>query len=233
MQSEDLSIHFSTELFHKPVKHVVPDLQRLYYVLSQSGAGAYENTDFTVPGQPRFHTKRGRKSHSVAVFLPDRLAIVEEWADVSLPQFLDKVAAVSRQALLELSITAFTMQAVTLRSTCVLTHFDNAGQFLLDHACQQAGRVTPFFQRPIGVAGLRFVLPETPEHPGVIHVTIEPFRNSPNEIFIEVKGIYKGEPLDIDSLERPLERIESLRAFVTDNIYPYLNQFDVPLEDRA
>lgn len=231
MHAEDRSIHFSTELFHKPQTHQTQRLQKLYYELSQSGAGSYTNTDFNVPGQPRFYSRRGERSQSILVFLPDRFVLIEEWADMSLHEFLDKVWPVSRQVMLELDISSISMQTATLRSTCVLSHYKHAGAFLIDHACQQAGRIEPYFQRPIAVGGLRFVLPETSEHQGTLHVTIEPFRAAPSELFVEVKGVYRGEPMGVEELDRALDQIQYVRDFVTDSVYPYLEQYDTPPEE--
>ncbi len=56
---------------------------------------------------------------------------------------------------------------------------------------------------PIAVGGLRLVLPETPEHRGALNVTIESYRFSQNEVFVEgawipfetavtVAGVYRG-----------------------------------------
>jgi len=228
MHTEDRLIHFSTELFHKPKAHPKPLLQKLYYELSQVPGCSYDNSDFNIPNQPKFHSRRGPKSQSVLVMLPDRLLIMEEWADLTLDAYVRKLEDVAAVAESILEIPAFTAQAVTVRATCPLSHFDDAREFLLDHACAQEGQIAPYFKRPIAVGGLRFVLPATPQHDGAYHILIEPFRQSPREIFVEVKSVYKDMGEDENPFPLITKRLRDVRGFISDNIYPYLDQFDTP-----
>jgi hypothetical protein len=229
MQSEDRLIHFSTELLYPPVRHKVPVLQRLYYELSQTRA-AYDSSEFSTPPQFKFYSRRPANAQSLALFLPDRLVLIEEWADLALSDFLEKVKEVGGRTLSCLGIPLFVAQTATLRSTFALTHFEDARAFLLDHACGQVNRITPHFQRPIAVGGLRFVLPETPEHPGTFHVVIESFKHSVKEVFVEVKGIFGNLRLDTETLGEAVENIRAVRAFICERVFPYLNQYDVRQE---
>ena len=231
MHSEDRLIHFSTELIHRPVPIQIPPLQKLYYDLSQTRATAYDSSDFNQQTPIRFHSRRGAKSHSVAVFLPDRVALIEEWADMSLSEFYKKVEEVGRRLFEARGFDAVLTQTATLRSTFTLTNFDDARVFLLDHACKQANRIAPHFGRPVSVGGLRFVLPETAEAYGNLHVTIESFRQARDEVYVEVKGIFAQQQITPASLDKAVENIQGVRRFITDRIFPYLNQFDRPEED--
>jgi hypothetical protein len=229
MHAEDRPIHFSTELIHPPLQHKVQALQKFYYELSQTRT-AYDSTDFSAPAQYRFYTRRGPNSQSLALFLPDRLVLVEEWAQITASEFCDKVREVAMRAMAQLAVPFFAAQTVTVRSTFSLTHFGDARIFLLDHACGQGERIGPYFRRPVSVGGLRFVLPETPEHRGALHIAIESFRHNVREIFVEVKGIFGGERLDSGSFETGLDNIREVREFIIGNIFPYLDQFDLPQE---
>lgn len=229
MHTEDRSIHFSTELLHAPTQHRVPALQKLYFDLSQTRAN-YDSTDFSMPPQFRFHSKREPNTQSIALFLPDRLVLIEEWAAIPLSGFLDKVRELGPRVLELTGQPVFLAQTVTLRSTFELTHFADARIFLLDHACRQEGCISPYFQRPVAVGGLRFVLPETQEHPGVFHVVIESFRHNVKEVFVELKAIYGQPSPDPNPMEQAAANIERARQFITDNIFPYLNQYDQPRE---
>jgi len=229
MHSEDRPIHFSTELIHPPRKHQVPVLQKLYYELSQT-RHAYDSTDFTAPAQYRFYSKRPNNSQSLALFLPDRLVLIEEWAEVTASEFCERVREVAVRALNQLGVPFFAAQTATVRSTFSLTHFTDARVFLLDGACNQTDRIGPHFRRPVSVGGLRFVLPETPEHRGALHIVIESFRHNVREVFVEVKGVYGGQKIDAENVEQGLQHIRDVREFITANIFPYLNQFDLPQE---
>jgi len=226
MHAEDRSIHFSTELFHAPIQYQVGALQKLYYELSQTRVAAYDSSEFSLPGQPRFHSKRGQRSQSVAVFLPDHFAIVEEWADIPLSSFIEKVQEVGKRILNEFGAREFTAQSVTLRSTFGLSNFGDARTFLLDHVCGQENRLSPHFRRPIGIGGLRFMLPETPEHLGTLQVIIESFQQSINEVFVEVKGMYAQQHIGTDNLFVAIHHIQDVRNFITEHVFPYLNQYD-------
>jgi len=230
MHAEDRLIHFSTELIHAPTQHKVPVLQKLYYELSQTRA-SYDSTDFTVPNQFRFYSKRGPKTQSIALFLPDRMVLIEEWVDMALADFLEKLREVATRAMALLRIPMILGQTATLRSTFALTHFDDARVFLMDHACAQANRIGVHFKRPIAVGGLRYVLPETPDHPGSLHVIVESFLHNPKEVFVEVKGIFGNQQIDTEHIGVAVNHVKSVRSFICDNIFPYLNQFDYPIGD--
>lgn len=230
MQSEDRPIHFSVELIHQPAPLKKEALQQLYYDLSQTKAG-YDSTDFTQSVQARFYTRGGTKSQSVCVFLPDRVLLVEEWTEVPLSTFLERVAEVGTRVPAARGVTRFLAHAATIRSTFALTHFSDAREFLLDHVCGQEGLVAPYFRRPVSVGGLRFVLPETNENPGNLHVAIESYRHSQREVFVEVKGIFGRKSLGPNDLDLAVENIKMVRAFITSHIRPYLDQFDRPAED--
>jgi len=226
MQSEDRLIHFSTELIHLPKQHKKVDLQKLYYELSQSRTASYDSSDFSAPVQSRFYSRRGKNTQSIALFLPDRIVLVEEWVDIALSTFLEKAREVAGHAFEVLGIQQVAVQTVTLRSTFALTHFDDARVFLIDHVCQQAGRIGPHFGRPVSVGGLKFMLPETPDHPGNLHVTIESFRHSQNEVFVEVKGIFPKLKMGLNDLELVNEHFHLVRSFISNHIYPFLDQYD-------
>ena len=149
MQAEDRLIHFSTELIHPPVEHEADTLRKLYFDLSQSRDVAYDSTDFSLPGQFRFYSRRGKRSQSIILFLADRMVLIEEWADIALSDFVDKVKGVAARVLDRSLIAKISVQTATLRSTFALTHFDDARVFLLDHMCAQASRIAPHFQRPV------------------------------------------------------------------------------------
>jgi len=206
-------------------------LQKLYFDLSQLRIGGYDSTDFTQPIQPRFYSKRGNRSQSIAMFLPDRVLLVEEWADLSLSEFLERVEAVASRVLAMEGVGPFVAHTATIRSTFALSHFGDARAFLLDQVCDQSGKIGPFFQRPIAVGGLRFTLPETDEYPGNLQVTIESFRQSRDEVYVEVKGLFTRDHIAGERLGVILDHIRGIRSFITDRVFPYLNQYDVPVED--
>lgn len=230
MQSEDRLIHFSTELFHPPVPLNKPVLQRLYYEFSQNALLGYDSSDFTQPNQARFYSKRGQKSHSIAIVLPDRIALVEEWADIPLSDFVDKVRVVGEEAIKALGFPHYAAQVVTLRSTMSLTHYEDARTFITEQVCSQRGDVAPHFRRPVGVSGLRFVLPETPDHPGTLNVAIESFRFSKREVYVEVKGAFNKLHLGSESMQTAVEHIHVVRDFISRNIFNFLEQYDVRRE---
>ena len=227
MQLEDRPIHFSVELIHPPAVHPRHALQKLYYDVSQTKA-AYDNTDFSQPKQARFFSRRGPKAQSIVVFLPDRLVILEEWVDISLSNYLDKIQELGRRVMTDLGVARIVAEAVTLRTTFALTNFADARIFLLEQVCQQADRILPFFQRPLATGGLRFVFPETPEHPGTLHVLIESYRHSQNEVFVEVKGVFGNCAITTENIAQVNEHVQLCRRFVTNHIFPFLNQYDVP-----
>ncbi len=226
MQAEDRPIHFSTELIFPPFQLKIPALQSLYYELSQVPAAAYDSADFSMPGPPRFYTRRGTKAQSIALFLPDRVVLIEEWVEIPLSRFLTKMLEVASRVLSGFEIGAFVAQTATIRTTFSLTHFDDAKTFLLDHVCGQEGQIDLYFGRLLGTAGLRFVMPRTEDHPGELHVIIESYRHNQREVFVETKGIYSGEQITADSLDSLRDNMERVRTFISHHVYPFLQQYD-------
>ncbi len=228
MQEEDRIIHFCVEVIHRPAPLKRQELQKLYYELSKTRA-AYDNIDMNETVQAKFHSQRG-KAQSLLVFLPDRELLVEEWTDIPLSTFEEKVRTAVPLIMQSRAVKTLVVHSVTVRSTFALTHYNDARVFLLDNACQLSGRVNPFFQRPIATGGLRFVFPETNEHAGVLHLNIESFRHSNNEIFVEVKGIFGRRPVTTGSMDPIIENLRQTRLFITERAYPFLQQFDIPAE---
>lgn len=231
MQSEDRVIHFGVELIHKPIQHKKEALQKLYFELSQIRNAGYDSTDFTRMAQPRFYSKQGKRSQSVALFLPDRVLMVEEWADIPMSAFLERVEAMAEKVLEFGEFETFLAHTATIRSTFALSHFDDARVFLLEQVCQQGNRIGPHFQRPIAVGGLRFTLPETDEYPGNLQVNIESFRQSRSEVYVEVKGIFARQKVSGAELDVVLDHVRGVRSFITERVFPYLDQYDLPAGD--
>jgi len=226
MHAEDRLIHFSTELLHPPAPHAKAQLQKLYFDLAQARIG-YDSISLSPGAPPRFHSRRGTRTQSVAAFMPDRIALVEEWVDIPLSEFLARVREMAARVFDTLGIAAFPAQVVTLRSTFALTHFTDARVFLLDHACGLEGKIAAHFGRPVGIGGLRFVLPQTPDHPGDLHVSVESFRHSQNEVLVEVKGVFNHPPITRENAETACANIERVRAFITGHVFPFLDQYDL------
>lgn len=225
MQAEDRLIHFSTELIHPPKPHDRKRLQKLYFELSQTRWG-YDNTEFT-PGSPvRFSSKRPPRSQSALLFLADRIVVAEEWVDIALSDFVDRVQEVATRVQAELDVKPFIAQSVTLRSTFALTHFPDAQAFLMEHMCGQGTRIGDNFRRPVGSAGLRFVLPPTPDDAGHFDVRIESFRESQREIFVEVKGLFPSLSINADTMSVAADNIQTSRAIIRDSVFPFLDEYD-------
>lgn len=228
MQAEDRIIHFGVELIHTAVRHKKDALQKLYFELSQTRHAGYDSTDFTHMAQPRFYSKRGKRSQSICLFLPDRVLLLEEWADLTTNDFVERVDAVASGVLKLEGVEQFMAHTATIRTTFALTQVEDGRVFLLEHMCGQDELMAQHFQRPIAMAGLRFHFPETDEYPGNFQVAIEPFRQSRSEIYVEVKGVFTRERVTADNLHVVTDHCRGIRTFITERIYPYLDQFDIP-----
>ncbi len=228
MQAEDRVIHFCVELIHQPAPLKRQALQKLYFDLSQTRA-AYDSIDLAEAAQARFYSRRG-KAQSLIIFLPDRVLMVEEWSDIPLSTFEEKVRAAAPLALQARGVKQVLVHSATVRSTFALTHYKDARVFLLDNACCLEGRIAPHFERPIATGGLRLVFPETNEHRGNLHVNIESFRHSADEMFVEVKAIFGRQPIAPPDMEPIIANLRETRAFISDRVFPFLQQFDCPQE---
>lgn len=228
MQSEDRIIHFGVELIHTACRHKKDSLQKLYFELSQVKHGGYDSTDFTHMAQPRFYSKRGKRSQSICLFLPDRVLLLEEWADIATSEFVERVEAVGSRVLQLEGVGRFMAHTATIRSTFALSAVEDGRVFMLEHVCGQNPSRARHFQRPIAMAGMRFHFPETDEYPGNLQVLIEPFRQSKNEIYVEAKGIFTREKVCSGEMNIVTDHCQGVRSFIAERIFPYLDQFDAP-----
>ncbi len=228
MQAEDRVIHFCVEMIHPPAPLKRQVLQQVYFDLSQTRV-AYDSIDLADMAQARFYSRRG-KAQSLIVFLPDRVLMVEEWSDIPLSEFEEKVRVAAPVVLKARGAQQVIIHSATVRSTFALTHYDDARVFLLDNACSLEGHIAPHFKRPIATGGLRLVFPETNEHPGNLHVNIESFRHSTNEMFVEVKAIFGRQPVVSSDVAPIIKNLRETRAFITKRVFPFLQQFDCPQE---
>lgn len=230
MQSEDRPIHFSTELVFPPRTFDKSLLQKFYFDLTQIPKLGYDNSQFGTTPLARFYSKRA-KAQSALIVVPDRIGIMEEWVDIPFSEFMGKLEIVGTRALQDLSIENFHTQTVVIRTTFGLTHFEDSRVFLLDHLCAQEGHISPYFLRPVATGSLRFVLPATPEHEGTLYITVEPFRESKRELFVEVRGVFSAEHSSLREASDFGENALLCRNFISENLFPYLNQYDV-LQDQ-
>jgi hypothetical protein len=233
MESTGKPIHFSTELIYPALQLSRPALERLYDELAEVEEADYETAELDGPRPPRFHTKRGDDRQSVAVFLPDRIAVVEEWTDLSLEEFVQKMEAVAGRAMETFELTSIVAQTVTLRNVFALEHFDDSRVFMLEQVCGQHGRLGPHIRRPIMIGGMRFVLPHTPEIPGDLHVSIESYRREKAKVYVEVRGIYGNLSVLPSSIGTLRAHFDHVNAFIDENIQPFLDQYDVPSAEAS
>ncbi|HOJ33771.1 MAG TPA: hypothetical protein PKY35_10475 [Candidatus Hydrogenedentes bacterium] len=226
MHPEDRPIHFSTELFYPPFQVKIPVLQKLYYELSQTPGASYQSADFAMPGPPRFFSRRSGNTQSIVLFLPDRLVVVEEWVDIPLESFLKKVLEVARRTFDAFELTAFVAQTVTLRTVFSLSDFQDARAFMLEQICGLTEEKLSSFGRPIGVGGMRFVFPPTPEDPEELHLLVESFRHNVHELFVEVQAFLANVEINGKSLERIVDNIRRVRAFIDGRVRSFLEPYD-------
>jgi len=229
MQTEDRIIHFSVELIHRPGQVRKEALQKLYFDLSQTRS-AYDSTDFTNPMQVKFHSRRGNRTQSMLVFLPDRALIIEEWADIPLSVFLEKVQEIAPRVLECRQMADYVAHAATIRSTFALSHFQDARVFLLERVCAQSGALASHFRRPLAKAGISMSFPETNADPGNYTVLIEPFVHSLNEVYVEVKGVFAKEPTAPDQMDKVVQNVRAVRSFISERVHPFLDSYDLPTE---
>jgi hypothetical protein len=226
MQREDRAIHFSTELFHPATARTVQKLQELYFELSKTRA-AYENTDFN-PGKPfRFYTTHQGKARSILLFLPDRIVVIEDWPNRTATEFCDRVEIVARHLIEVAGPDRIVAQTALVRSTFALTHHTDARVFMMERVCKLQDQLK-HLGRPLANGGLRILLPQTPEHRGAMHVQIDSFNSGGNEIVVEARGVYDRLSLHVPDLAETGANIMAVRTFIGENVYAFLNGFDVP-----
>ncbi len=226
MQTEDRPIHFSVELLHPPSPINKEALQKLYAEIAGTKVG-YDSIDLSFPVQARFYTNHTNKSQSVVLFLPDRAIIIEEWTVVTFSNFLEKVGFLVPKILSARNQTLFIAHIGTIRSTFGLTNYHDAKLFITEKLFRQNhDTLIEYFGRPIATVGVRFVLPESNETPGVIHIAIESFRHNKKDVFVEIRGIFGRTPITATSVGILIENLKNLREFVTNRIQYYLAQFD-------
>ena len=228
LQAEDCIIHMSAELVHVPVPLNRQVCQQIYVDLAGTRA-AYDSIDASNPAMIRLYSRRGR-AESAALFFPDRLLVVEEWCDIPLSVFEEKLRQLLPRAGAIRQIGPMLLNAATIRSTFALSQMEDARVFLLDRVCGLADRIQTHFRRPLVTGGLRIVLPETSEHDGALHISIESFRHSNNEVFVEVKGIFGKRQIPWEQPEAVIENFRLVRRFITGNIFPFLAHFELSAE---
>ena len=226
MQSEDRPIHFSTELVYDPQQFEKTQLQELYFDLTQAPNLDYDNSQFGQVPLARFYTKPGEKSQSMLAVLNDRMGIMEEWVDISLSDYIAKVATVSDLFMEKFSIDEYRAQSVLMRTTFGLSHYEDSRKFLFDQLCGLEGNILPHFQRPISSGCLKFVLPATPQHEGTINVSIEPFKESPRELYVEVRSVFAAQHTSLLNSGDLENNIRLTREFINENFFPFLDQYD-------
>jgi len=66
-----------------------------------------------------------------------------------------------------------------------------------------------------------------------MNVLMESSRHSENEVYAEVKGIFRKQPVKPENLSPLQERVRDVRAFISSRVFPYLDQFDRPENEEV
>ncbi|MGI6461332.1 MAG: hypothetical protein ACOX5J_14800 [Candidatus Hydrogenedentales bacterium] len=64
-------------------------------------------------------------------------------------------------------------------------------------------------------------------------MAIESYRHSEFEVYVEVKGVFARQRVMRDSLSQIADNFRMTRDFISESIFPFLNQYDTPEEDQA
>jgi len=96
----------------------------------------------------------------------------------------------------------------------------HAFQYLWEHRLQQAEGTLHALTRPVLGGGLRFVMPESPEHEGMTEVKIESFLRDPSQIYVEVLMQWPR-PDSMDAVQ-PEGRVQTVLTYTDEIVVPFI-----------
>jgi len=229
---EPCSIYFSTNLIHPPIKleESKDSIKEIYHELSKVKGCDYDNISFEgFPTSPPRFTKQQGKTVSSCLFLADRILIQEDWTDITLESFSQKIREISDRGFRLLKLGFILIQTCTVRSLFVPNHFADARVFLAEKTCGIGDKIMPYFKRPAHMFGMRLVFPPLKDVSHSFDVRIESFNQDPRKVFVETIGTFHLiQPITPANVDVALVNMSTTYGFCTNDVKNFLNQFDQP-----
>lgn len=232
MLGEPRSIYFSTELIHPPIELEgnKDSIKDIYHELSRIKGCDYDNIDFEgFPASPPRFTKKQGKTVSICSFARDRILVEEDWADITLDNFSQKIREILDRAFRLLNIKFLVIQSCTVRCLFTPGHSSDSRVFLAEKACGMKDKISPYFKRSAQMFGVRLLFPPLTQTPHSFDIRIESFNQDPRQIFVETKGTFLLiQPITPANVDVAVENMTMTYGFCTDETKNFLNQFDTP-----
>ena len=235
MLSEPRTINYLSELIHVPISVQVENLRLAYSKLCEKEG--YENFIRTADGcrieagriegqVPDKNSLQGEQLSSLT-FKKDRIQIVEENNRMSLEQYRSRVESVAQVATEVLKVPLFLVHQTTVRAITTPNCYKSAGEFLSDYLFKiQASEIQPL-GRPTSVVGLRLLFPPTQNEPSKFNVRVETYLKEPRSLYLENVATFQ-QPTPAQSLSLLGEHVEKAANFVSNNLWTFLTQYDIP-----
>lgn len=240
MLSEPRTINYLGELIHVPVAATVEGLRSVYAELCEREG--YENFIRTadgcrleggaIEGQVIDPTAGEAPSRSTLTFRKDRIQLIEENTDLSLEQYRARVVNVATVAMKVLKIPLILVHHATARAITTPNCYRSAGDFLAENLIRvQPARIEPL-GRPTSFMGLRLFFPATADQPGKFNVRVETYLRDPRSLYLENVAMFQA-PIKPSNVAELGQQVETAVNFVSNNLWSFLTQFDIPREGGA
>lgn len=231
MLGETRTIYFSTQLIHPPInlEGNKDSIKNIYHELSSVKVCNYDNISFDgFPTSPPRLTKKRDSTVSSCLFSRDHILIEEDWADITLENFSEKIKEILNKAFQLLNLTFLVIQVCTVRCLFTPGCSTDARVFLAEKACGlEGGKISPYFKRPAQMFGMRLLFPPLKDIPYSFDIRIESFNRDPRQIFVETKGTFPLiHPITPTNVEVAGVNMTTTYGLCTNEIKNFLDQFD-------
>lgn len=232
MVGESRSIYFSTELIHPPInlRGSKDSIKEIYHELSKVTGCEYDDICFEgFPISPPEFRKKIGTTTSRCRFGPDRISIEEEWAEITLDSFAQKIREILERGFRLLNLKFLIIQTCTVRCLFTPHYSGDARVFLAEKACKLKDKISSYFKRPAQMFGMRFFFPPLKDMFHQFDIRIESFNQDIRQIFVETTGTFPlTQPITPVNVNVAIGNMTTTYGICTNEIKNFLNHFDQP-----
>ncbi len=221
------TIAFLAEVIHPPIELDVKNIKKLHDEIFEDPQISYRNFAMAPDGIHLSNLVDRPGAVSSVSFLPDRVQFREEFTGNTVDEFGTRVKGIVLRAGKYSGFNIAIGHQFVVRSLLNPRYYTDTREFLATGTCGMEEHYFEGFKRPLGLFGLKFVFPQTPEDSSLFTLRIESFNQDPRSLFIENIGTFTHcmIPGEIDKLSGNLEKTYD---FLAEKVTGFIAQFDKP-----
>ncbi len=223
---EPRTIAFGAEIIHPPLQQLdVRQVQTIHNELYQRPELAYQNFQVAQDGVHLTNPGMAPGQVSAALVTPDRIALREEFRNITIEDFATRVVNVASTIYQRLGVQQSIAQVFWARSLISPNHVTDSRELVAHRMLAHGSDALAGFGRPIAQTALSLSFAPDAQGKPAVDVRIAPWLQEPRSLWIEVIGKYTR-PVPTEEVTGLGASLYSTYSFLTGPVLNFVNRYD-------